>query len=285
MNIRLLAFSSCAGLIVAVFASAVNAACMPVTEVPSIISAPGKYCLSQDVSINDGRAVAITIDSDDVSLDLQGFAIRGPHYGGVATVSGSVGVSAHGVSNITVRNGKIIGFGTGVHLGSSRPLVGGHLVEKMHIAGGASVGISVHTRDTIIRDNRITSLNGNLSSGTTSNTVRGILMGNIWGARLGNKIINNSITGFDGSSLSAGVQIQRGPDVLVEGNYFQSGNRDGFYGIHVSASFGVTVVENRFHELGTAVFYDLQSYGKYFGNITESVGAAYVGGTDIGQNF
>ena len=131
---------------------AVSAECTPIDTAPTVISASGHYCLVTDVSLSDARGTAITIDSPDVVVDLQGYEMRGPHYGGLTTIPSSVAIRANNVGNITIRNGRISGFGTGVRLDSSLPLQTGNLVENLHIDGNSILGIEVRTGETIVRD-------------------------------------------------------------------------------------------------------------------------------------
>ena len=267
--------------------------CIPIDAVPVTIEAPGQYCLVADLPFGDARGTAITINADGVTLDLQGHELRGPHYGGVATIPSSRAIVSNNVDNTTIRNGRINGFGTGLRLFSSLPLTSGHLVENLHIDGNATMGVEVRTSGTIIRNIRITKLDGRLQTGTSSGAVWGIYAENIWGLGFGNQIVSNSITGFKGkpgTSGSAGIRLSRASDTLVEDNYIQSASPSAlFWGIWISHSHNVTVISNRIHRVAYGIEFAniaANTSGKYGNNITERVSFPYVGvGTDIGNNF
>lgn len=76
---------------------------------PTTISAPGHYYLTRDIAISSGTA--ITINADDVSLDLGGFAIAGNN----SIVS--YGIYVGGTwRRITIHNGTIRNVTYGMHV-------------------------------------------------------------------------------------------------------------------------------------------------------------------------
>jgi hypothetical protein len=268
-----------------------HAACTPLNFVPTVITSPGEYCLTQDVVFPSGRGVAIEIQASGVTLDLQGFEMRGPHYGGVMTIAESVAVFAQNRSNITVRNGRISGFGTGVVITAFATVTYGHLIERLHIDGNASTGIALGVGGTVVRDNRITNLNGYLQDGVATKSVRGITAENFLWPMMGNRIVDNTITGMDGQpgAPSAGIDLQRANGTLIEGNYIAGKpnqfNATSFYGVKMAFCQPVTVVNNRFQNLYRGIEYGNQSTGKYSGNITDFVQIPYFGGTPAGNNY
>jgi parallel beta-helix repeat protein len=84
----------------------------PISSTPIIITSPGSYYLTTNLTVVGFNVNGITINSDDVTLDLGGFVITG---------DGSLNNSGVQVStphfNICVRNGTIrnIGGGAGVY--------------------------------------------------------------------------------------------------------------------------------------------------------------------------
>ncbi|WP_437614704.1 right-handed parallel beta-helix repeat-containing protein [Sorangium sp. So ce834] len=102
----------------------------PTRRVPFVITAPGQYALVEDVDwvAADEDARAITIASDDVTLDLCGRTLRQidppaparaqdpsarPCRGEV--VSGNVGVYAEGHRRLVIKNGSVLGIqGVGI---------------------------------------------------------------------------------------------------------------------------------------------------------------------------
>lgn len=114
---------------------------------PVTIAQPGSYVLAGNLTVPDADTDAIVIDSDHVTIDLDGFAILGPTdcSGGLNPCAGAG--NGHGIStnvttprfNITIRNGTIQGMGArGIRLyGDS------NLVEYVHARSNGILGIGI----------------------------------------------------------------------------------------------------------------------------------------------
>jgi hypothetical protein len=75
----------------------------PISSAPFTINTPGSYYLTQSITVGGGNA--ITISSDDVALDLNGFTISS-----TANPAAGSGVLLNGTrTNIAIRNGRIKG--------------------------------------------------------------------------------------------------------------------------------------------------------------------------------
>src|SRR6516225_8066207 len=102
----------------------------PIASAPFTISAPGSYYLTTNVTVSSGNA--ITINANNVTLDLNGFAISSTE----SPASTSSGILLNGVMNITIVNGLITsgvtnngsgtysgnGFGSGVYFSGPNPV-------------------------------------------------------------------------------------------------------------------------------------------------------------------
>ena len=95
---------------------------------PYIINQSGSYKLSGNLIVQQTGTSAIMIAASNVTLDLNGFTIQGPPQ----TCNGSICTPVYGIAapsiqtNITVRNGSIVGFGSRLSLiDSSEKIVGG----------------------------------------------------------------------------------------------------------------------------------------------------------------
>jgi hypothetical protein len=99
---------------------------------PVTISRSGSYKLSGNLRVSNPRKAAINITADNVSLDLNGFTIRGPCPTREQCPFGT-GVASAGVNSVGYRtrteNGNITGFYYGI--ASVRP---GNRVENMTIS-------------------------------------------------------------------------------------------------------------------------------------------------------
>jgi hypothetical protein len=87
---------------------------IPSTIFPIIIDQPGDYILTTNIVVSGPNVYGIQIISDDVILDLQGHSLIGPDGG--EKYEGSAGIQASGNTNITVKNGTVMGFFYGVCL-------------------------------------------------------------------------------------------------------------------------------------------------------------------------
>jgi len=91
---------------------------------PVTIDTAGSYVLTGDLDVPTTTASAIRVLADDVTLDLNGFTLRGQvtctgsgaAISCTSATSGVAGVRANGYTGTTVRNGHIRGFYYGVWL-------------------------------------------------------------------------------------------------------------------------------------------------------------------------
>jgi hypothetical protein len=123
-----------------------------ITSLPCTISVPGNYQLASSlVSAVD----AITVNTDNCTIDFDGFVIS---YAGKGKNACS-GIVSKNHANLTVRNGTITGFSTGVTLGG---VIGGNntcaLVENLRISQGV-IGISLeNSSNAVVRGCQIYSM-------------------------------------------------------------------------------------------------------------------------------
>jgi hypothetical protein len=102
--LRVLVSGLCLGPIISVHAQDPRT---PISSLPYKITAPGSYYLTTNLTAT-GSGAGITISADNVTLDLNGFAIIG---GGSGSVSG-INVPA-AQKNILIRNGTVRGWTNG----------------------------------------------------------------------------------------------------------------------------------------------------------------------------
>jgi hypothetical protein len=140
------AFATLVLLAAAFTARAETTDCTEITY-PTYIYTPGIYCFKRSFSIAGGGIVVV---ADDVVIDLNGHVLENTE--GPAT--SATGIRSENQKNITVRNGTIRGFRTGVMLGGTE-LSSGHLVENMLIDRNLTTGIAVSGREGVVRRNRV----------------------------------------------------------------------------------------------------------------------------------
>lgn len=121
---------------------------------PVVISQPGSYRLTSDLQVADPSTSGVVITSPHVTLDLNGFTIRGPvtctgeatvltcSSDGMGTTRG-FGIHVHLPntfgSTVLVRDGTVAGFaGHGVYGGAGMRNVD---VHRMRISGNGQAGV------------------------------------------------------------------------------------------------------------------------------------------------
>src|SRR5690606_36853489 len=124
---------------------------------PAAADQPGTWCLANDIRTTADERTAVTVATDDVSIDC-----RGPLIDGTANLAGGYGTAIrysgpggdYEGDNITVRNCVIRGYviGIGLYGGS------GHLVEDNTVSGSITSGINMTAERSTIRRNRVLDL-------------------------------------------------------------------------------------------------------------------------------
>jgi hypothetical protein len=136
------------------YAETIN--CTPVATVPTTITTQGIYCLTADLSTAITSGSAIQIDTNNVTLDCNGYKL-----GGLAAGAGTtaVGIGASGRSNITVRNCSVRGFRTGLSFSGS-----GHAVEDSRFDANTRIGVKVVGDGSVIQRNLVLNTGGNTAN-------------------------------------------------------------------------------------------------------------------------
>ncbi|MBI5387521.1 MAG: right-handed parallel beta-helix repeat-containing protein [Verrucomicrobia bacterium] len=114
------------------------------------IAQPGAYYLTTNLTGVSGR-IGIGIDSDNVTLDLNGFALIG-------VTGSSIGIAVMGIghTNISVRNGAIQGWGDyGMNMGAGHGCTYRDLRLSQNIGGLRAGSASVITACVAIRNTGI----------------------------------------------------------------------------------------------------------------------------------
>jgi len=142
---------------------------------PVSITSAGSYVLTSDLSVPNANTTAIEFSSNQISLDMNGFAIRG-----VTSCSGSPVTSCAptgsglGISGFSgrssVHDGRVIGMGgNGVSLGTEAH------VENVHAESNGGYGIGTGGNSVVTRSSSIRNLDAGfkINSGVArSNTAK-----------------------------------------------------------------------------------------------------------------
>ena len=252
-----------------------------IASLPFTISTPGVYRLASDLSFAAATGAAITIDADDVLVDLAGFTLSGS--AGAAATAVAIQSEAH--SNLTIRNGAITGFYRGVYItGDSAH---GCLTEDLFVHDVTFVGIEASGWGHVIRRNRLLHITGNPDVATGGNGCSGAI--GAFGA--GNAVLDNDIEDVYGThgtphgSFGTLINLNASIQSIAENNRLINRTFEpNSFGIYVGDSPDVLVIGNRIVNLDMAVCYHGTSTGAYRDNLTQACNKPYTGGTDAGGN-
>jgi hypothetical protein len=190
-----------------------------ISSVPYTITAPGVYCVTAKITANLATGAAIAINSNNVVLDLNDFAIGNL---GAGASTNAAGVLAVDRQNVTVRNGIFRGFYAavalvnGIAVGGTTALSSGHVVSNITADTSYSVGIFVQGPGARIVDNRVFNTIGaaksNSSSGIAAAQADGAVVRN-------NSVMNTTCTnGCTTGSLARGIAFSGGTAPVIAEN-------------------------------------------------------------------
>ncbi|MGB0132236.1 hypothetical protein [Dokdonella sp.] len=187
-----------------------SADCIPVDQIPFVISEPGSYCLVKSFHVDMRLGAAIDIKSDDVSLDFAGNTVRNTH----GTETETSGVRARDQWNISISGGTLAGFERGVEINGTVArcdLSAWYRVDGMRIQDSGMFGMQLIGCNMVVSNNWIARV-GYSGDGDA----RGISLN---GSQI--SVIGNDVQGVVGSSRSAGGINIGGDAGIVEGNRIQ----------------------------------------------------------------
>lgn len=215
-------------------AAAETTECVEIQSIPTVISTQGVYCLKKHVSGSLASGIAITVNTNNVTIDCNEFKI-GNLAAGPATQA--VGISASSRNNVTVRNCGVRGFQTGIAL-----LDGYYRVEDNRLDNNTGTGIMVTGSGSTVRRNEVIDTGGSTAPGAT--TSQGIV------AAGGMDIVDNNVSGVlasGGNGSAYGIYVEDLDAGYITGNRVRElvPNGLGFRrGIWVESGARVTVKSN-----------------------------------------
>ena len=215
-----------------------------IDSLPATIGTPGIWCLRHDASTAIASGGAITVATNNVTVDCNDFKV-----GGLAAGAGTaaVGIYAGGRLNTTIRNCSIRGFRSGIVLDDG----GGHRVEHNSLDANTQVGIVVTGGGSTVRANRVIDTGGSTSA---TGTAYGLDVAN------GVDVLDNTVDGVaaipsSGNATSYGIRTTANGDASVVGNRVRGLAASGTgttYGIWNEASGRTIVRRNDLQGSGVA---------------------------------
>ena len=204
-----------------------------IDSLPTVISTPGTWCLASDLTTSMVSGVAITIDSDDVTLDCNGFRIDDSG-GGTGTTA--VGIQATNHSHLTVRRCEVRTFRIGLLFEQSAADTSvGHLVEDNLFNINRYQGLSVYGDRSVVRRNRVFKTGVGVSA---LDQAFGI------STQQSVDVLDNIVSVVEGNSSSGdvyGIDVQDNFDGSVRGNQVRGVHKNGTgnaHGLRIQAADG-----------------------------------------------
>ena len=250
-----------------------------IDTLPATISTQGTWCLRHDVTTAITIGNAITINTNNVTIDCNDFKIGGLQAG---TGTTTYGIYATDRLNATVRHCGIRGFYYGILLvGGSG---GGHLVEDNRFDGNTSRGLYVSGDGSLVQRNRV-----NTTGGST------VDLGVAYGitATYGVDILDNSVDGVAPAADNGGSGTAYGIYSAINLTGSLNGNRvrglapmgaGGAYGIFNSSSGRISLERNHVTGPGNFGLRCTDSTGRAKDNILGGFGTAVLNCADDGGN-
>jgi len=241
-----------------------------IDSVPATITTQGVWCLRADLSTAIGGGNAITIATNNVTIDCNHFKLGGLAAG---PGTGAMGIYALGRLNATIRNCNIRGFFHGILISGAG---GGHVIEDSRFDGNTYVAIRINADSVAIRNNHIVETGGStiysdafgmgIESGSgidvSGNTVSGVTAttgnANANGIWLGStpelSVRNNLVRGLlpSGTGSSYGIISIAATGVVIDGNIVHGPGSAGSVGITCSNTTG-TATRNTVRRFATGV--------------------------------
>jgi hypothetical protein len=139
----------------------------PISSAPFTINASGSYYLTTNLTVSSGNA--ITIATNGVTLDLNGFTISSVA-GGTGTAISFSGGSFQQITDVTIVNGHICGsFGNAIET-TIGPVPNNVLVSKLTVSG-VGYGIDLGLGSTVVQDCTVSSVGGmGITAGVVKNS-------------------------------------------------------------------------------------------------------------------
>jgi len=204
-------------LLAASSASAEVVDCTPIETLPVVITSQGIYCLKHDLATSITSGTAILVNTNNVTIEMNGFKLGGLG-GGTSTTT--FGIASYNRQNVTVRNGTVRGFYNNVYLLGGL----GHIVEDLRLDGARGNGLFLAGTNLIARNNFIT----NTGEGAGSSAA-GIYVDS--GYYL--SITGNIIGSVSETSSSNGIRVEYTEQSAIESNEIHGiiggGTKNGIY--------------------------------------------------------
>jgi len=215
-----------------------------IDSLPATISTQGTWCLRHDVNTAVTSGKAITISTNNVTIDCNDFKIGGLAAGVGTTTNG---IFADNRFNATVRRCNVRGFGYGIYFTNG----GSHQIENNNLDSNTVMAIYADAPGSTISSNLVIDTGG---SSTVLGNAYGVFAANGVDV-LGNTINGVAATPSSGNATSYGIYTLNNGDASVAGNRVRGLTASGTgttYGVKNITSGHTIVRDNDVQGAGVA---------------------------------
>ncbi len=204
---RFMTLMALATALMATPAKAETTECTVIDSIPFIITVQGIYCLTGNLASSLTSGEMITVATNNVTIDMNGFKL-----GGLAAGAGTLanGIFALDRRNITIRNGSIRGFLRGIFLDGDAATSSGHLLEDLRLDGNTFIGAIVEGTGNIIRNNQVVN--------TGPSDIQTQAFGLYIAFSNDSVMEGNVISSVSGGTVSTGILVQSSSLIEVRNN-------------------------------------------------------------------
>jgi hypothetical protein len=259
----------------AAIAEAETTICTPINQasIPFSINAPGVYCLTSDLVSFANSGNVITINTNNVVIDLNDHRIGGGGGGG-GSATQAIGIYGNQHFNVTIRNGIIRGFYYGIKLEDTSGTTSyGNVVEGIRFDDNTYCALYVAGLGNRLRYNGV--LHTGWSTATGIVDAYGIYsIGS--SARVRDNFVSGTTEKAGGNSYA--IYLASANDSMVEGNQVSNpalgpGTSNGIY---VNSS-NVIAKDNTIFNMTNGLFF-VDGTGIYKNNFAVQVAVPFTGG-------
>jgi len=266
---RSLSIALCA-LVLGLSSARGAAAIRTITKLPYKITQPGSYQLGKNLNFA-GSPYAITVEADDVTIDLRGFRITST--GEISKNVETAAIFANAKRNLVIKNGTVQGFFRGIYLESGDLTIGGQVVENMRVLQSTFLGIQVKGRGAVVRHCQVHTVKGSI----VYQLIRyGIDVQGSCAIIAGNEV-QDVFPGTDVTNSAFGIRLLNGTHgVIRENRVLTSFDAESSTRIGIYTNSGAGIVERNFvSRAGTGILLDGATNTVYRDNTVAGANTRY----------
>ncbi|WP_166212380.1 right-handed parallel beta-helix repeat-containing protein [Cognatiluteimonas telluris] len=200
-----------------------------IDSLPASVSTQGTWCLRHDLATSMASGNAITVATNNVTIDCNNYKVGGTAAG---ASTATIGIAAENRVNTTVRHCNIRGFRNGIALTGT---TGGNVVQDNRFDGNTYNGLVVAGDGSLIQRNQVVDTGG-------APGAQGI---GIW--TYGNvDVLDNTVSGMATANTAYGIYTDSNFGGVVAGNRVRGlvPATSTSYGIYNLSAVNVSVYNN-----------------------------------------